>query len=285
MSTVTPPRALFEGWIDDAAMFPPAQLPADQALREHLQLRDGPHADLIGPLLTGTTHAPAFVEAAASAPPSSGNPVPMVVIARAGTPVTDLLDAATTIRGSAHLRLVGAEITAADPEWTRALKLGMPLAVEVTTDALDAGLDAVQRAARDGHEVIAKLRTQAVPPAGAPTPAQLAAFLTGTRERGLSFKLTGGLHHALPHGNGASAEHGLLNVLAAAGRTIPGATDADLVDLLTTPDPRPLAATITGWDNAAIEDVRRSFRSFGCCAVLDPIGELTDLGLLATRSI
>jgi hypothetical protein len=34
------------------------------------------------------------------------------------------------------------------------------------------------------------------------------------------------------------------------------------------------------WDDGTCTDVRRGFRSFGCCGVTDPIDDLTCLGLV-----
>ena len=47
----TPPRALFAGLVDDAAMFPPGNAGAAVALAEHLRYRRSWFADLVGPLL------------------------------------------------------------------------------------------------------------------------------------------------------------------------------------------------------------------------------------------
>ena len=45
-------------------------------------------------------------------------------------------------------------------------------------------------------------------------------------------------------------------------------------------DPATLLAFVEAWDDDTCADVRRSFLSFGCCGVTDPIDELVDLGLL-----
>lgn len=329
MSTVTLPRSVFARWIDDAAVFPPAQLPVAQALREHLELRAGEHADLIGPLLAGTGHVADLIAAAqskshadshadshaesdpdADSAPRLDEPrlddtgqglqqarVPVGVIARAGTPVEDLLAAAAAVRADPNLELASVEVSATEQDWPRTLDLDVPVAVELAPSDDEAGypvLADLHRARLQGHSVIAKLRTQAVAPRGAPTATELAAFLVATREQSVPFKLTGGLHHALPHGAGEAAEHGLLNVLASAGSLV-GASSAggssagvgtarDLVDILTTTEPEPLLAAIAGWSAQDHTAVRAAFRSFGCCAVTDPIGEFTTLGLLPGRA-
>ena len=84
-----------------------------------------------------------------------------------------------------------------------------PLAREVYVEVvLDDGLeDRLDEIA--GERMRAKVRCggASVPDAG-----QLARFVRSCRERGVVFKATAGLHHALPTGG----EHGFLNLLAAA---------------------------------------------------------------------
>ena len=76
--------------------------------------------------------------------------------------------------------------------------------VEVPLDTkLEARLDAVSFAG-----LHAKVRCGG---AGVPSAAELARFVRACRERGLSFKATAGLHHALR----TNGEHGFLNLLAA----------------------------------------------------------------------
>lgn len=299
MSTTLPPapRSLFDRLVDDAAVFPPGNAPVPVAWSEHLRLRAGGYGDVLGPLLIGTPGAPALVEAAAAAPPEADHetaaglvaePVSVGVVARPGTPVDDLLDAVTTLRTSPHLRVASVELAHdAAGTWRRALGLGVPVAVEVTRalgeqhDALD---DLAAAAATD--RVLAKLRTQGTPAAPVPTARELAEFLHGVRDRGLPFKLTGGLHHAVAHtehaeDGGTEEQHGVLNVLVAAHHLEQGATLRHLVATLELRDAGALASLVRGLSEREVDRLRARFVSFGCCGVLDPVGELAELGLLA----
>jgi hypothetical protein len=52
---------------------------------------------------------------------------------------------------------------------------------------------------------------------------------------------------------------------------------AEAAEVLRSADP----ARIGGWNEQTVTRVRRRFRSFGCCGVLDPVGDLVALGLVA----
>lgn len=285
MSMPPAPRSLFQRWIDDAAVFPPGNAPVPTAWSEHRALRADRYADLLGPLLVGASGAASLAEAAAAQP--APGPVDVGVIARAGTAVEDLLAAAATVRADPHLRLAAAELVHDDGDWRRALDLGATVAVEVPRDpaaqqrALD---DVADAAASAAAPVLAKLRTQATATAPAPSARELAEFLLGARARDLPLKLTGGLHHAVAGATGRDeqdpAEHGALNVLVAVHHLEEGASLAELVATLQMRDGQALAALARGLDEEAVAALRGRFVSFGCCGVLDPIGELDDLGLL-----
>lgn len=302
MSTTPAPRSLFDRLVDDAAVFPPGNAPVPLAWSEHVRMRAGRYGDLLGPLLIGTSGAAALVDAAAAAPPVPdpetaavlrADRVEVGVVARPGTPVEDLLAAVATVRASPHLRLAAVELAHdAGGAWRRALDLGAPVAVEVTRDlstqhdALD-DLAAVASGGADGAatRVVAKLRTQSTPAAPVPSARELAEFLHGARDRHLPFKLTGGLHHLAAHtestgDGGVEEQHGVLNVLVATHHLEQGATLLDLAATLELRDPEALASLARGLEERDVDRLRARFLSFGCCVVMDPIGELLDLGLL-----
>ena len=110
-----------------------------------------------------------------------------------------------------------------------------------------------------------------------PAVEELADFIRGCRSRGLVFKATAGLHHAYPTEEG---EHGYLNLLAAA---VFGDEEEALRER---PPAFALDATSFRWrDREALPtrlaDVRASlFHSIGSCSFFEPVGELTELGVL-----
>ena len=68
----------------------------------------------------------------------------------------------------------------------------------------------------------------------------------------------------------------MLNVLAAVALAQDGAEPDDLAVVLATRDPAPLLEVVADADHKRI---RRSFSSFGCCGVTEPLDELAALGL------
>lgn len=288
MSTRTADRSLFRALVDDAAVFPPGNAPVPRAWEEHLRLRRGGYADLLGPLLVGTGHAAELGQVAGG--DGDEAPVEVAVVSRPGADVDDLLATVKLLRGVAAVR-VGSVETALDlaGSWRRALSLGVPVAVEVDRDStnLPRALDEVRTAATDlPVTVLAKLRTQATPQQPVPSPSELAAFLLGADARELPVKLTGGLHHAVARrgdDGGTLDRHGVLNVLAALAAIDDGADEQALVETLADEDTDRLVDVVVGLDEPAAARLRRRFRSFGCCGVTDPLDELRDLGLLTDR--
>jgi hypothetical protein len=109
-----------------------------------------------------------------------------------------------------------------------------------------------------------------------PSVEEVAAFVRGCRERGLVFKATAGLHHAYPTG----AEHGFLNLLAAA-------VFGDEEDALRAPRGSfELDERSFRWDEREADAERCArtratlFASIGSCSFFEPVGELEELGIL-----
>lgn len=291
MSTTPAPRTLFQRWIDDAAVFPPGLAPVPRAWSEHVELLAGPAADLLGPLLVGVSAVEELLRASAEQPPPEHlGRVGVTVVGRAGTAAQDLLEAVGALRGSSHLDVVGTEIPHGEGDWRALVDLGLRTAVEVPragadlVSALD-DLASAQHGEGDGEGVapgpLAKLRTQATADAPAPDARQVAEFLLATHARGLAFKLTGGLHRAVAPGPSADEPHGALNIVVATHHLLQGSTLPELVATLEVTDSTALAALTAGLSEQDAQEVRARFVSFGCCGVQDPLGDLTDLGLIA----
>ena len=132
----------------------------------------------------------------------------------------------------------------------------------------------------------AKFRTGVTPTWPWPDEAELAGFVVAAVGRGLPFKLTGGLHHAVRASHAPAAggppeeQHGLLNVLLAVHRAIRGGTTADLEAVLAERDPQRLVEDIRALSHEEVVAVRTAFTAYGCCGVTDPINDLAALGLL-----
>ena len=136
-------------------------------------------------------------------------------------------------------------------------------------DALEERLDALA-----SHGLGAKVRC-----GGATVPATpaLAGFVRACGERGLPFKATAGLHHAVRTGG----EHGFLNLLAA---VVFGEEEAALDE--TDADAFVLDAARFHWGDRQAEPAELAharherLRSIGSCSFFEPVDELRGMGVL-----
>lgn len=273
-------RALFVSLINDAALFPPAALPMTDALQRHAAHRAGRDADLIGPFLVGVPTVAdllSALDAGSPAPPGIG------LVARPGTPVEETKGAIRTLRADPRVRLVSLD-AGWYPGWRELDPGELPVHLEVGREDREAALDDIATA-HDIADVRAKFRTGATASWAWPDADELADVLLGTARRYLPFVLTGGLHHAVrgEHVVEGTSEpqHGLLNVLVAVHATAGGADVRAVRDLLEIREAEALAGVVALWSSPDVAAVRAAFAGYGCCDVTDPIGELTDLGLLA----
>ena len=268
----TPP--LLARLVDDAAMFPPGNATAAAAITAHLGLRSGPLDPYVGPLLVheGRWHELVPAYAALGSPPLDvvvigGHRVPGVV--------------------PPGLRVVGFERPVAEPPLPDA-EDALTLACEVTAD--DAGFEVlaeVADAAAAGIAVVAKFRTGGIEAAAFPDEPTVAAVIVEAVRVGAAIKFTAGLHHAVKFTDATTGfeHHGFLNLLVAVARAEAGGAVADVVELLAVRDGTDLAATVRGWSVEQVAAVRRTFVSFGCCGVEDPLLDLVRLGLLDAPSL
>ena len=238
--------ALLDRLIDHAPTFPPASLPSQEALDEDARAVRSPHS---------------------------------FALARLVWPASRLGEIAGTERGVSAVLDVSlpenAKIEAVEVRYRDDLVELQGLAgevyVEVPIDeAFEPRLDAVaelglRAKVRCGGDVV-------------PSDAELAGFVRGCRERGLVFKATAGLHHAVR----SNGEHGFLNLLAA--MIFEGYEEAALAE--TDPDAFALHADGFSWHGqraGASEFVRlrlELFHSIGSCSFFEPVAELEALGML-----
>lgn len=276
-------RALVISLINDASLFPPAALPMAEALEGHAEHRRSGDADLVGPFLVGVPAVPDLVSAIAAGSPT---PPSLGLVARPGTSPEDTAGALSELRA-----VEGADVVSLDVEWTpgwRSLDVsGLRVHLEVGRGDQSTALDDIASAV-DVVDARAKFRTGPTPDWAWPEPDELAGFILATGRRDLPFVLTGGLHHAVrgeyPVGHRTEPQHGLLNVLVATHASAGGADGRTVRELLEIRDADALAGIVAGWSSPDVAAVRAAFAGYGCCDVTDPIGELADLGLLATRT-
>ncbi len=262
--------ALFAGLFDDAALFPPGNAPMAVAVPAHQRGLAAAHGHLLGPFV--------LPAARLSELRLDGPPLDIALIAAPA----DLPAAAATITTNPGMRLVAVEApVAADADQTRlavrtmaaTLTPDIARAIEIPrTDRRDEVLDVLA-----GTGCRAKLRTGGLRADLFPPAAELAGTIRACAERGIAFKCTAGLHHAIRHTDPATGfdHHGFLNVLLAA-------VDPSEAQLRRT-DAATMAAELRGWSPSDAARARSVFTSFGTCDIADPVHDLVRLGLLPER--
>lgn len=268
---------LLRGLVDDAALFPPGNAPMEDALSGHAGYRSAAWAAAVGPFLCPASRVE---ELRARLPVDVTLRLSLVfdVVgdgAHAALRACAADDGLTLDGVEASLARLGDDATAVGANLAR-----LPGAVgylEVPRTGFEEALDLV---GSSGWHA-AKYRTGGVTVDAFPTEAELAAFLLACASRELPFKLTAGLHRAVrstaPEGFEA---HGVLNVLVATRVAQTGGSADAVAAALAERRPDHLVAFVQGWDESTCTDVRAAFRSFGCCGVTDPLGDLAALGVL-----
>ncbi|SFO87149.1 hypothetical protein SAMN05421810_101255 [Amycolatopsis arida] len=269
-------RALYTGLLDDAALFPPGELPLSEAVPAHHRHRAAAHADLVGPFVFP---APRLAELGAVL----DRPLAVSLTVPGGP--AELGPALVSVAGHADVRLVAVELAQPDevsPGEVLAALAELPPGVTGYVEvprgpARSSTLDALA-----GSPYRAKFRTGGVVAAAHPDEAELADAIVGAVTRDLPFKCTAGLHHAVRHTEAGTGfeQHGFLNVLLATDAAAGGADRAEVAALLGERSTAKVVAGIRVLDAGRVGRARDRFVSFGTCSVADPVRDLVDLGLL-----
>jgi hypothetical protein len=232
---VSASHALFGLLIDHAPTFPPASLPVDEAIEEDRRARQSDESWMLARLAWPASKLAELGDEKRE----------LTVILDGPPPENDPRVKAVEGRG--------------DPA-----ELAGGLAKEVYVEGadLDQLADLGLRAKiRCGGEHV-------------PSVDELAEFISGCRERGLPFKATAGLHHAVRQGEA----HGFVNLLAAAIWDESALEEEDAEAFL-------LTETAFEWRDRFVGPIqidlaRELFVGFGSCSFFEPVDELKSLGLL-----
>jgi hypothetical protein len=275
--------------IDDAAVFPPGNLPLAEAVAAHTAYRDAWYADLVGPFLCPASR----LDALGGIVEDHTGHLAVTVVADTGTggvlSATDVVarDDRLVLRG-VELPLRGEPLADNARRAVAALDAALggpdddePAYVEIPrAPGWQGALDVVAEA---GYR--AKLRTGGADAAAIPSAHDLAAFVIACLDRGVAFKLTAGLHGAVRHRaadvTGDATEHGFLNVIAGVAAALDGGDEAAVAAILEDRDAPRVAATVGALPPERAAGVRRWFTSFGSCSIAEPLADLVGLGLLA----
>ena len=272
--------AAWSGLVDDAAVFPPGDVPLPDAVAAYRARRAEWYADLVGPLVVKDTDLPGVpVE------------VPVSVVLTGGAGAVAGVAALATKKGH---RVVGLEAAVRDLDDPAGNVRRITAAVDAArgeghlgeaevyvelpqTDPTSAWLAAADEIAASEHHL--KFRTGGVEAHLFPTAATVAAWVDAALDRETSFKCTAGLHHAIRHRDHDTGfeHHGFLNVLLATRVAFDGGSAADVTQVLDDHYANDLVAMARQSDLAG---ARRWFTSYGSCSVREPLDDLVGLGLL-----
>jgi hypothetical protein len=284
--------ALFEGLIDDAAMFPPGNAEVGEAVSAHQAYRRSWFAPMIGPLVVSDQKFVEVGRALRRLPIDHGE----------NTAATPLAVAVVNTSGAGGLlSLIGRDVEGvqvvavesalrdlddlagnADRVVSAAAELDETVRVFVEIPYAPGWEKAVEVVEAAGY--YGKLRTGGLEPVDTPPSDQLAHQLSVLIEADLPFKATAGLHHAvaLPGSDpGRPRQHGFLNLLVAVEALVDGGSESEAADLLGESERQSVLDHVGAWNDTQASRIRRRFRGFGCCGVLDPINDLAALGLIA----
>src|SRR6478736_191679 len=211
--------AFLDALVDDAAIFPPGNVPLDQAVKEHREHREAPYAALVGGFVVSDTR---LADLAPLADPDRPLDLNVVVTGGAGA-----LEPAVRWSHADGLRLRALEI---------ALRDGGGLGDDLARNAsrVVAMVDNLRSEMGDDVEVYVEppRRTLAADQAWLaaldeismaglrlkfPSVAELASSIDAALDRETPFKCTAGLHDAVRHTDPETGfeHHGFLNVLLA----------------------------------------------------------------------
>lgn len=263
---------LFTGLVDDAGLFPPAELTMPVALARHRQDDAAGHPVLTGRFLCPAARLDELLERL-----TPGEQLPLGLI----SPMDTLPAALERIAGDSRVALAGVEGPLGDLAVLSAVPAGVPRFVEVpVTDPA-----AIRTVAAAGHAV--KVRCGGLRADLFPTAEQLGAFVHTCAQAGAAFKATAGLHHALPYRDQHTgfAHHGFLTLLLAACRATDGAGVEEVAAALRASDAVAVAREARAVTAEHAAAARRLFTAYGSCSTSEPNDDLRALGLLTRTEV
>jgi hypothetical protein len=314
VSTDSAKRALLERLIDDAGLFPPAELPMRLALRAHARHRESAYSWIGGRFVVPASRLDEFVAARSL----ERAPVELSVVLDAGargakgdTVRADLerverirqLDGVTvssfearlprlTLDDAAMTRIV-AGIVERYPSTDVAFWYESSYAARWPTppDEWLAVLATARKAAPATLTLGAKVRCGGSAPEATPSVEDLAAFIVAAHAHDVPWKATAGLHHPVRglHGvEGGTPAHGFLNLFVAAIALRAGAVDASHVaeilnetdPLAFVVDPAHIAWRAVRLEAEQVAAARERCVAFGSCSFDEPVNDLRELGML-----
>lgn len=305
-------KAMLEGLVDYAGLFPPTSLDLETAVATYRDARHGPHGWMLGRFLCPTSQlenlagvltrtmtageATWGVSAIFDGPTASGDaatfdrhmdPGAKILLAEVKAPAAatdgrDVVDATDAL-----LPVVDGAL-AVSTEITPFVELDRGPAWGKGVESAVAGIAALRTARL--RAMGAKLRTGGLTADAFPTPDEVAAFIVACARHGVPFKVTAGLHHPVRHSDAELGveRHGFLNVVLGAALATGGAAPDTVAAAISETDPSALDMGVAGlrWRDhrfgvAALRKVRHHvFPAYGSCSFDEPVEDLMAMGVV-----
>lgn len=312
-------RALLEGIIDYAGLFPPAELSMEEAFARFLRHRVSGEGWMLARFVCPAARL-AELEPLLDALDIAPRPFPVAALGRGGATleafsagidgdaaairrfVDRLGEGARVDAFEVRLPEAGGAALAVERAWRRLTDGGATaitpyFEVSLTGDwrprlpAAAAAVRDTDRAAGRTHRVGLKIRCGGLDAAAVPDPAAVAAAIATCRAVGVPLKATQGLHHPFRHRDpvlGAEA-HGFLNLFVASVLAqVHDLPVTHLTEIVAETDPAVfvLEGEEIGWRDfrADADEVaaarRQLLTGFGSCSFTEPRDDLRSLGLI-----
>lgn len=288
-------RALLDGIVDYAGLFPPAALDMASAVRNYASYVGESDAWMLGRFVIPVGRLGELDAVLPSAPDTAWK-LAALVGAAVETDVQRARDFNEAHPHRATIDVLEAKATSVEEIDRVASGAGDDFTtfveLPVTAD-LEPLLAAMKR-----HGLSAKIRTGGVVADAFPSAEHVTRFIRACLDAGVPFKATAGLHHPVratyrltyDAGGPTGVMFGYLNVFLAAALMAAGMKDDDAIRLLDERDPGAfeLRGDTVGWRGHAITaaDARRIRArvavSFGSCSFREPVDELKALALTPT---
>lgn len=293
-------RALLEGIIDYAGLFPPAKLDMEPTVGNYARYLAGPDSWMLGRLAVPVARLDEFERCAGDLLPRGEGVEPWRITAigpAAGEPglEADLerIAAFNETHASPAAGLAAINVIELRARSAAAIEEALGRIPDDLFPFFELAIDRDPRgalAALSGCDAGAKVRTGGMTPDKYPSPADLARFIAACAAAGLPFKATAALHHPVRHRNDTVGcdEFGFLGVFVAAAllhnaRIGPGGVEGVLNERSHEAFAFDGVLRYGGHelDADALHDARRRFAiSIGSCSFEEPLDHLRALNLL-----
>ncbi|HEY0381337.1 MAG TPA: hypothetical protein VGC72_03985 [Candidatus Elarobacter sp.] len=313
VSTDSAKRALLERLIDDAALFPPAELPMRAALRHHARLRESAYWWIAGRFVVPASRLDELV-----AIRDAAQSLELCVVLDAamsgakGDTVRADLHRVDRVLGTAGITVAALElrVPGAGLDQTGLARSVSEIAERwpsepvsfwyepsynagwtVPPDEALATLAAVRGTAPSNVTVGAKVRCGGQAAGATSSVDDLAAFVVAAHAHDIPWKATAGLHHPVRGAYGVAGgvvPHGFLNLFVAGAALHAGVLDAARVaEVIAESEPRAFVVdpVHVAWRDVRVEAeqvaaARERCVAFGSCSFDEPVNDLRELGIL-----